>query len=41
MGNICGAAPSKDHNDQPTDRKSEQKERVSKINAHLLTNNMK
>jgi len=25
MGNICGAAPSKDNMDQPIDRKSEQK----------------
>jgi len=29
MGNICGAAPSKDAGDQPIDRKSEQKKMVS------------
>ncbi len=29
MGNICGAAPSKDAGDQPVDRKSEQKKMVS------------
>ena len=31
MGNICGAAPSKDNMDQPIDRKSEQKKQVSKF----------
>ena len=29
MGNICGAAPSKDNIDQPIDRKSEQQKKVS------------